>query len=105
MARYKGRIPYYKMWNEPNLKNSYTGFVDSLVALTKRTKEIMNQIDPSAKVISPSVTGPTGATWLEQFLAREGGRFVDIIGFHPYTHADPPGADGGTYPNYGGRDE
>jgi hypothetical protein len=89
-ARYKGRIRYYEIWNEPNLKNFYTGTPQQMVDLTREAKTILNSIDPAIKVISPSATRPDGPAWLEQFFSKGGGKYVDIIGYHFYVNPAPP---------------
>src|SRR5271167_1069568 len=56
-SRYKGRIPAYEVWNEPNLTDFWTGTTDQLIALTKAAAEIIHSVDPKAIVVSPAPTG------------------------------------------------
>lgn len=91
--RYKGRIRYYETWNEPNLKGFYTGTTAKLLELVREARLALKEVDPDARVISPSATGGTmGIQWLEEFLARGGGDSVDIIGYHFYVAPGPPEA-------------
>lgn len=86
-TRYKGRIRYYELWNEPNYKNFYTGTVEQMVALARETYQILKQVDPSVKVISPSATTyvDENASWLEEYFAKGGGAYADVIGYHFYV--------------------
>lgn len=91
-TRYKGRVHEYEVWNEPNLKQFWTGSTDQLVALTREAYTIVTQIDPSAKIISPSPTEASGVNWLRGFLQAGGGQYVDVIGYHFYVMPQPPEA-------------
>lgn len=82
--RYKGRIRYYEIWNEPNLVMFYTGNVGQMVALSGEAYKVLKEVDPSAFVVSPSATG-LGFSWTDEFLAKGGGRFADYIGYHFYV--------------------
>jgi hypothetical protein len=87
-TRYKGRIHYYEIWNEPNLKIFYTGDVQHLVDLTREASKVLKEVSPDNRVVSPSATnGLGGVAWLDDFLAKGGGQYVDVIGFHLYTNS------------------
>ncbi len=83
--RYKGRIRYYEIWNEPNDATFYTGTVDQLVALTREASAILKAVDPGNTVISPPAYS---AGYLDDFLFAGGAQDVDVIGHHFY--ATPP---------------
>lgn len=89
-TRYKGRIHYYEIWNEPNLTDFYTGTPRQLVELTKEAQAILKEVDPTNRIVSPSGTGPGGVPWLREFLKSGGGQYVDIVGFHLYVTPKPP---------------
>jgi hypothetical protein len=90
-TRYKGRIHYYEMWNEPNLKGFYTGTMARMLELVKEARQVLKEVDPTVFIISPSATsGANGISWLEEFLSRGGGDYVDIIGYHFYVSPGPP---------------
>jgi hypothetical protein len=89
----KGHIRYYEVWNEPNEKDFYTGDVKHMVQLAQSAYESIKAVDPSAMVISPSVSMPnTGGRWLDDFLQAGGGKYVDIIGVHLYVFPEEPEA-------------
>jgi hypothetical protein len=92
-TRYKGRIHCYEIWNEPNLKEFYSGPVSEMVTLTRETYHILKDIDPTVIVVSPSATGGSGGpTWLDEFLAKGGGGYVDVVGYHFYVSPGSPEA-------------
>jgi hypothetical protein len=84
-TRYKGKIHVYEMWNEPDRPRAWQGDMDSMVQMVKEGSQILKQIDPTVTIVSPSATHPRGPGWLDQFLAKGGANYVDVIGFHFYT--------------------
>jgi hypothetical protein len=89
-TRYKGKIHFYEIWNEPMFKPYYSGSVPSMVALVRSASTVLKEVDPSNRVLQPPVDGNSdGLSWLNSFLAAGGGKFVDIYSFHLY-----PGGDG-----------
>jgi hypothetical protein len=91
-TRYKGRIHYYEIWNEPNLPGYYSGTVDQMVTLAREAYAILKEVDPTVKVVSPSVPGAAGIPWLEQYFIKGGATYADIIGYHFYVVPNPPEA-------------
>jgi hypothetical protein len=85
--RYKGRIRYYEIWNEPNDNTYYTGTVPELAQLTADAYSILKQVDPANTVISPAAYAPG---YLDQLLQAGVGSNVDMIAFHFYE--TPPEA-------------
>jgi hypothetical protein len=91
-TRYKGRVRNYEIWNEPNLKEFWSGSTDQMVVLTREASQIIHSIDPHAVVVSPPATGGYGVKWLLEFLSKGGGQYVDVIGYHFYVGDQPPEA-------------
>jgi Glycosyl hydrolases family 39 len=91
VGRYKGRIAAYEIWNEPDLKQTWTGSVEQMVALTREASREIRRIDPGARIVSPAAAG-VDVKWLAEFLAKGGGKYVDIIGYHFYVTPKPPEA-------------
>jgi hypothetical protein len=85
--RYKGKIKYYEMWNEPNDRGFWKGTTAQLVEMTNRAAKIIHSIDPDAEVLSPAATWASTPpwVWLDGFLAAGGGPNLDGISFHGYT--------------------
>ena len=46
-TRYQGKIHHYEIWNEPDLKQFYTGSVDKMVELAREAYTIIKQVDPT----------------------------------------------------------
>lgn len=96
-TRYRGKIKYYEIWNEPkfaeierplNEKGQagfFSGTAAKMVDMTRIAAQVIHEIDPQAKVVSPSIVGHhQGLKRLEAFLNAGGGTAVDIVGFHFY---------------------
>jgi len=88
--RYKGRIHYFELWNEPQYSDFesatggfYTGTLASLVNLGRSASRVIKEIDPENRLITPGFTG--AGDRLERFLAAGGKDFSDIIAFHFYA--------------------
>ena len=88
--RYKGVIRDYEIWNEPNMKGTYSGDVAGMVALSRSAYGSLKIIDPSIRVISPSATAKDGLAWLNEFLNQGGCQYSDVVGYHFYVTPDPP---------------
>jgi hypothetical protein len=86
VTRYKGRVRYWEVWNEPDLDGFYCGPASRLVDLTRLAKQVVAAVDPAARLVSPSMSGFEGAGGLDYFLAAGGGAYVDIIGYHFYVN-------------------
>ena len=91
-TRYKGRIHAYEIWNEPNLKQYWVGNMDQMIDLVREAHDIVKGIDPTAIIVSPAATTGGGIGWLDDFLRKGGGRYVDVIGYHFYVYPQPPEA-------------
>ncbi len=89
-TRYVGRVRNYEIWNEPNLPKFFSGSPEDAVPLTCAAQEVLKEIDPSIRLVSPAPTGAYGVPWLKRFFAAGGGKCIDVVGFHFYnSHLDP----------------
>jgi len=79
-----GRIHYWELWNEPDQSRFYCGDIPQLVQMAQHAYPIIKQLDPSAVVLSPAMTGGAGAGVLAQFIAGGGGKTFDAVAFHGY---------------------
>jgi len=97
VQRYKGRIAFYELWNEPNFADIpgdlvglgdlfYTGSVAKMVEMAQRARAIIDREDPAARLLTPGVTAQTKR--LELFLASGGGAYVSGVAFHYYVAND-----------------
>jgi hypothetical protein len=92
VTRYKGRIHEYEIWNEPNLKEFFSGTQKELLRLAEDAYRVIHEIDPLAVVVSPSITGEQGVSWLNKYFDLGGGKYADEIGYHFYVSPRPPEA-------------
>ncbi len=81
-----GRIKYWEIWNEPNLKDYYNGPVEKLAQMHQRAYNIIKNIDPTAVILTPSVTlaGKEPADFLENYMKLVGPNYIDVVTFHGY---------------------
>jgi hypothetical protein len=92
-TRYKGRVHYYQIWNEPRFSDLYpwrgtgyfSGTTAQMVELSRIAYEVIKEVDASATVISPSFDGDRHAVKkLDKFLQLGGGKFIDAVALHLY---------------------
>jgi hypothetical protein len=90
-TRYKGRIRYYEIWNEPDLKQFYSGSIDKMVELSREAYTILKKIDPTITVLSPATTDSTPELkWQDTFFRQGGGKYADVISQHFYPQTSTP---------------
>lgn len=92
VGRYKGRIKFYELMNEPHFTEvdgwqSKVRFpVARMVEMARIATQVIREIDPGAKLVSMSPSGQAGGIKrVDVFLKAGGGRYVDAIGFHFYS--------------------
>jgi hypothetical protein len=107
-TRYKGKISYYEIWNEPNIFGMWQGTDAQLVRLAGDARCIIigdkgcnshstyaqKGIDPSARLLTPAFTNPVAdiATYLITPLnggTGIGGSFANVVAFHGYPGTNP----------------
>lgn len=79
-----GKVKYWELWNEPINPGYYCGDIPTMVIMAQHAKQIIKNIDPTAKLLSPALTSQGGPAWLASFLAQGGAGTVDVIAFHGY---------------------
>jgi hypothetical protein len=105
--RYKGRIHYWEIWNEPQDSYYFTGTVQALANLAVAARTVLKSVDPANMVLAPAVSiSPGGGTttdysyalgYLDRFLAAGGGAGTDVLTVHAY--ASPPEASAQMLPD------
>lgn len=93
VGRYKGRIKYYELMNEPHFTEvdgrwrSTRDFpVARMVEMARTAQRVLREIDPEARLVSMSPSGGLGGVRrVEAFLKAGGGQYVDVLGFHFYA--------------------
>ena len=93
VTRYKGRIQYYEVWDEPNRPLTWRGTVPEMVKLAQHAYGIIKEIDPNAKVLTPGVAvigiqpsypGCNLDCWLDRYLAAGGSQYADGVSWHGF---------------------
>ena len=79
VARFKGRVKFWEIMNEPN----FSFKPDAYGTLVKQLYPIIKGIDPEAKVLAPTVCG-VNLDWHEQFYKTAGKDSFDILSIHDY---------------------
>jgi hypothetical protein len=86
IERYKDRITYWEIWNEPNHRK-YWGAPpngEDYGRLVKATTEKIRSIQPDAKIVAGSTAG-IDANFVDAFLSQTDPQEIDIISFHNYA--------------------
>jgi hypothetical protein len=89
-TRYKGKVKYYEIWNEPDDTTFWNGTDAGLVQLSKATYEVLKAVDPSIQVLSPAPGSPAGLALLDRLFSAGDGEYFDIVAYHPYVSPEPP---------------
>lgn len=87
--RYKGRIQYWEIWNEIDVKHFYNGSFKRLAELERVAVEVLKDIDEANIILTPSVQSGAFKV-LERYLDSGGGRFADVVSYHFYVPKDDP---------------
>ncbi|MCP4642302.1 MAG: hypothetical protein GY851_17790, partial [bacterium] len=89
--RYRGRVHVWEIWNEPDIRQFFTGTVDDYVALLAAAYQGAKRGNPDCLVMSAGLDGP-GERFLVEMMKRRAMDHCDLIGFHPYA-GTPAGAE------------
>lgn len=89
--RYRGKITYWGLWNEPNLKRFWSGSRDQYIdVILKVGADAIHQGNPQARVGGPELAhlvsdGAVWYDWLRESLLEAGDR-LDFITHHLYDN-------------------
>jgi hypothetical protein len=94
LASPTAHIRYYEIWNEANLSTMFwSGTVQELVTMANDAYAIIHQLDPNARVISPSSSGGTSVAlngFYISYFTSGGGTPMDIAAYHGYLAPNDP---------------
>ncbi len=79
IEKFKGRIKYWELMNEPNFSLSPEEYVKGAQPLY----DMIHKVDPNAKVLGPAIVS-LDLGWMERFYKAGGGATCDIISLHDY---------------------
>ncbi|MBV9469948.1 MAG: endo-1,4-beta-xylanase [Abitibacteriaceae bacterium] len=91
VARYKDRVHYWEVWNEPNIPTFWKPKPDP-VAYTELLKAAYNaahKADPDCVIVG-AAANETDINWLLDIAKNGGMKYMDAISIHPYSMADGP---------------
>lgn len=85
LERYKDKIDYWEIWNEPNHRNYWGATPDGKEygQLLVQTARLMKEIDPACKIIGGSMAG-INPDFANDFLSVGSDSLIDIISYHNY---------------------
>lgn len=96
VERFKGRVRYYEMYNEPDLDRFWDGSPEEYAALLATAYRAAKAADPDAQVIIAGMAHWSRPQFAEQVLhalrqlpdAAANNHFFDIAAWHWYSRAD-----------------
>jgi hypothetical protein len=87
VSHFKGRVQYYELWNEPNIRVPLQHIEPAdYINLAKRTIPVIKQIDPQAKVVVGCTSGsanPNSRDYLFEILNSDVMPIADVVSWHP----------------------
>lgn len=90
VARYRGRVHHWEVWNEENSETFWRNVnATNYVTLLRATSAEIKVVDPAAQVLLGGLAHvPTN--YIEQVYRAGGKDCFDIMNVHPYTRPNPP---------------
>ena len=93
VSRYRGRAPYWELWNEPNIVPFWTPEpkVDDYVRLLKAAYPMFRKADPDALLCAPAIA-PLGwwdRKFVEGMYERGAKDYFDVFDYHYYRNHAP----------------
>ncbi|MCW5941558.1 MAG: beta-galactosidase [Fimbriimonadaceae bacterium] len=93
VSRYRGRVPYWSVWNEPNIAPFWTPRPnpDHYARLLRLAAAAIRKADPKAKVCAPAIApiGPWDRAFTERLFQLGGLRDLDVFDYHYYRNGSP----------------
>lgn len=85
IERYRDKIDYWEVWNEPNHRNYWGAKPDGSEygKLLAETAKLIRELDPDSKIIGGSMAG-IDPTFTDDFLSEGCADLIDIISYHNY---------------------
>jgi hypothetical protein len=83
VTRYRGSIKTWELWNEPDIREFWSGNAADLARLTKIGVQAVRKADPGAKVVLAGLAGHTDFT-LSLFRDYGISPYVDVVNCHSY---------------------
>ncbi len=84
VERFRDRVHVWEIWNEPDIRQFWTGTVEDYVQLLRHAHRAAKRADPACLVMSAGLDG-SGEAYLARMLELGAGEYCDLIGAHPYA--------------------
>lgn len=98
--RYKDRVKYWEIYNEPNLAVYWKGTPEQYLTLLENAYEEIKKADPNATVLSAGISNADFG-WVKRMYELGWKPYFDILSIHPYSEYGPlvEGSERWYYPN------
>jgi hypothetical protein len=85
IERYKDKIDYWEVWNEPNHRNYWGSVPDGKEygKLLVETAKLIKELDPGCKIIGGAMAG-IDPPFADAFLSEDKEKIIDIVSYHNY---------------------
>lgn len=84
VSRYKGRIPAWEIWNEPDNDEFWQGSTAGYADLVVQAATGMRRADPAIVLVLGGMSHGPSAFFRELFSKYDLGKYVDVIAMHGY---------------------
>lgn len=84
--RYKGVIPAYECWNEPDTSH-FKGSPEQYVAMLTLMRRVLREEDPDAILVGG--VGSGYPPWTARIFSLGAAEQMDVLAIHPYCMIDP----------------
>jgi hypothetical protein len=90
VSRFKGKIKYFEIWNEPNIAGFWKPEPNpnDYVLLLKAAYQACKSANPNCVILGGATSG-VDTTFLETVFQKDGLQYMDILSLHPYTGVSP----------------
>jgi hypothetical protein len=89
VTRYCDKIKYWQLWNEPNSSYFWSGTTSDMVAMAKAAYPIIK--NGGGIVLTPAPQNVYSYYWLQDYFAKGGAAYTDVVAFHGYIWGAPEG--------------
>jgi hypothetical protein len=85
-TRYRGMVPAWEIWNEPNIPMFWMPQPDptDYVTLLQASTAVIRTTDPQATIVMGGMAG-LGADFLDASFQQGAADYVDAVAYHPYA--------------------
>ncbi len=82
--RYKGRVDYWEIWNEPNHEGFWKGTTKEYATLIEAASDTITAKNPDAKIVLGGLSGADTDFLDELYTELNNPSVIDVVAIHPY---------------------